>query len=242
MLYAFYKNVTYVSCFIYYTFYSGELWGFCDRYRISQIPNLFHMLCSPWYLSHLVHKAFSNVYCKHAVHSNTTIYKRTHSHAFTHIPGFSAQSIFFSVYIATFNAVWAALPTIAYGIMEQVRLCQCVIGSRVCACLCTVQIYLLAGTSSALPAIAYGIMEAGARLCSQAHKRLCRGHYLQMQDLVLTVALSKGLASSVHNTHICTVSVHNKCRANDSGCAQGTQRTQRSRLPVIATFSTGFLF
>jgi hypothetical protein len=35
-------------------------------------------------------------------------------------PGFSAQSLFFSVYIATFNAVWAALPTIAFGIFDQV--------------------------------------------------------------------------------------------------------------------------
>ncbi|KAI8466535.1 MAG: hypothetical protein J3K34DRAFT_524465 [Monoraphidium minutum] len=33
--------------------------------------------------------------------------------------GFSAQPLFFSVYIATFNAVWSALPTIAYGLCEQ---------------------------------------------------------------------------------------------------------------------------
>ena len=33
--------------------------------------------------------------------------------------GFSAQSPFFPAYIATFNAVWAALPTIAFGVFEQ---------------------------------------------------------------------------------------------------------------------------
>ncbi|KIY97562.1 phospholipid-translocating ATPase [Monoraphidium neglectum] len=55
VLYAFYKNAAYVSCFVFFTLYSG----------------------------------------------------------------FSAQSLFFSVYIATFNAIWASLPTIAFGICEQ---------------------------------------------------------------------------------------------------------------------------
>lgn len=34
--------------------------------------------------------------------------------------GFSAQSVFFPLYIATFNAVWAAYPTLGYGLFEQV--------------------------------------------------------------------------------------------------------------------------
>lgn len=34
--------------------------------------------------------------------------------------GFSAQSVFFPLYIATFNALWAAFPTLGYGMFEQV--------------------------------------------------------------------------------------------------------------------------
>lgn len=34
--------------------------------------------------------------------------------------GFSAQSVFFPLYIATFNALWAAYPTLGYGLFEQV--------------------------------------------------------------------------------------------------------------------------
>jgi hypothetical protein len=33
--------------------------------------------------------------------------------------GFSAQSIFFSLYIATFNALWSAFPTLAFGVFDQ---------------------------------------------------------------------------------------------------------------------------
>ncbi|WIA18543.1 hypothetical protein OEZ85_009989 [Tetradesmus obliquus] len=55
VLYAFYKNVAYVSCYVFYSFYSG----------------------------------------------------------------FSAQSIFFPLYIATFNALWAAFPSLGFGLLEQ---------------------------------------------------------------------------------------------------------------------------
>ncbi|KAF6252040.1 hypothetical protein COO60DRAFT_1463913 [Scenedesmus sp. NREL 46B-D3] len=55
VLYAFYKNVAYVSCYIFFSFYSG----------------------------------------------------------------FSAQTIFFPLYIATFNALWAAFPSLGYGLLEQ---------------------------------------------------------------------------------------------------------------------------
>jgi hypothetical protein len=36
--------------------------------------------------------------------------------------GFSAQSVFFPLYIATFNALWAAYPTLGYGLFEQVSI------------------------------------------------------------------------------------------------------------------------
>lgn len=39
-------------------------------------------------------------------------------------PGFSAQSVFFPLYIATFNALWAAYPTLGYGLFEQVNKLQ----------------------------------------------------------------------------------------------------------------------
>jgi len=42
--------------------------------------------------------------------------------------GFSAQSVFFPLYIATFNALWAAYPTLGYGLFEQV--------SRELPCMC----------------------------------------------------------------------------------------------------------
>jgi hypothetical protein len=38
----------------------------------------------------------------------------------TVLAGFSAQSVFFPLYIATFNALWAAYPTLGYGLFEQV--------------------------------------------------------------------------------------------------------------------------
>jgi hypothetical protein len=33
--------------------------------------------------------------------------------------GFSAQTIFFPLYIATFNALWAAFPSLGFGLLEQ---------------------------------------------------------------------------------------------------------------------------
>jgi hypothetical protein len=113
VLYAFYKNITYVSCFTYFTFFSGAQ---TDDPAPQPPPS-----------ARRATKQRARLYLIRTLNAHAT-HDPTHNNnpptrpldMSTRQPGFSAQSLFFSVYIATFNAVWAALPTIAYGIVDQV--------------------------------------------------------------------------------------------------------------------------